>query len=82
MSALLAVWDDTMGRAKCRSCDAKITWFQMVKSGKKMPFDGEPVYIKTETDPASGQLIGYVDSSINASHFATCPDRNDWRRPK
>ena len=77
--AILKVWDDTRGGGRCRSCEAPITWFQLT-SGKRMPFNGEPTYVKTETDPATRRLIGHIDSSVDTSHFASCPESAQWRR--
>lgn len=75
-STPLYVYDDTKGKAECRSCHAKITWFELV-SGKRHPFDGEPVYLRTHTDD-SGRLIGHIDRAD--SHFATCPQSREWSR--
>jgi len=79
--ALLKVWAETKGAKPCGSCGAAMTFYQMVKSGRKNPFDGDPVFVKTETDPESGRLIGVIDGTINPSHFATCPQSKNWRRP-
>lgn len=76
MSGVLKVLDDTKGGGECRSCHAAITWFELV-SGKRHPFDGEPVYLKTETND-DGRLVGHIDRS--ESHFATCPQSKDWSR--
>lgn len=76
--ATFQVLDDTKGRGACRSCGAPVTWFQMAKSGRRMPFDGDVVYTKTEQQ--DGRLVGHIDGSINPSHFAVCPQAGDWRR--
>lgn len=76
--AMFQVFDDTRGPATCRSCQAKVTFFEMAKSGKTMPFDGAPVYVKTEL--RDGRLVGYIDGSMFASHFSTCQQASDWRR--
>jgi hypothetical protein len=78
--ALLAVFDDSRGGGECRSCHAPVVWFEMAKTGKRNPFDGDPVYVRTEHDPETHRLIGYIDGSITPSHFATCPQSRDWRR--
>ncbi len=74
----MRVYDDTRGTARCRSCDAAITWFELT-SGKSHPFDGEPVYVRTEHDD-DRRIVGVIDTSVSSSHFATCPDAKDWRR--
>lgn len=76
--ATMRVMDDTKGHGTCRSCGAAIVWFELA-SGKRHPFDGEPVYVSTELDE-SNRLVGVVDTSVTSSHFATCPDAATWRR--
>lgn len=76
--AILNVYDDTRGRGECRSCKAPITWFEMVSSGKRMPFDGDVVFVRTRTE--DGRLVGGVDNSVNPSHFSSCPQASNWRR--
>lgn len=79
----MRVWDDTKGTGRCRSCDAPITWFELVVGGKRHPFDGEPVYVRTYTDEDTRRLVGVIDAGhINRSHFATCPQAKQWRRPR
>lgn len=74
---LVRVWDDTRGPGRCRSCDAKLTWFETV-AGKKIPFDGDPVPRRSEHDPATRRLILYLGS--DDVHWATCPDADRFRR--
>lgn len=77
--AILKVFDDTRNIGVCRSCQAQVTWCELT-SGKRMPFDGHPTYVKTEHEPETRRLVGHIDSTINQSHFATCPDADRWRR--
>ena len=76
--ALLEIFGDTRGKATCRSCGAPIEWAEMRKSGKRMPFDGEIVAVRTSY--VDGRLIEIVDSTVTTSHFATCQHATDWRR--
>lgn len=78
--AIFQVLDSTRSSARCRSCNRPITWFVMAQSGRRMPFDGEVVYVKTERRDKDGLLVGFVDGSINPSHFATCDRKDQWRR--
>jgi hypothetical protein len=78
---ILKVLDDTKGHGTCRSCEAPIVWFELT-SGKKHPFDGDPVYVLTEHEKSTRRLIGHVDTSVTPSHFATCPDAAKFRRRK
>ena len=57
----------------CSSCGARIVWFR-TKAGKKMPVDAETV---NPTD-AEHQL----DLSRHRSHFSTCPNADQHRRPR
>lgn len=75
----MRVFDDTKGGGTCRSCGAAITWFELA-SGKRHPFDGEPVYVRTELDGATHRVVGVIDTAVSSSHFATCPQAKDWRR--
>lgn len=74
---------------RCKSCQSEIKWV-LLKSGKRMPVDPLPL----ET-PESGTIIkvwpdgeaevikqlGDLDDycTYYRSHFATCPDADDWR---
>jgi hypothetical protein len=57
----------------CRSCGAKIVWFN-TPAGKKMPVD-EATTLPTD---AAHQ----IDLKRHVSHFATCPNANQHRRPR
>lgn len=78
----IAIYADSRGKDRCRSCGAPIEWAEVVASGKRMPFDRELVVVRTEGNPITGRVIEHVDTSISASHFATCPDAQDWRGRK
>lgn len=58
---------------RCRSCEALIVWFKTA-SGKRMPVDAET----TQPIDAEHQL----DLSRHRSHFATCPNSAQHRRPR
>lgn len=73
---LVRVFDDTRGSGRCRSCDAKLTWFTTV-AGKKIPFDGDPVPRKSDLD-ADRRLVLFLSS--DDVHWATCPDADRFRR--
>lgn len=77
----IAIYADSRGKGTCRSCGAPIEWAETVR-GKRMPFDGEIVAVRTEGSPIRGRVVEYVDTAITASHFETCPDAQDWRRRK
>lgn len=80
--AILKIYADSKGHGTCRSCGAAITWAEMT-SGKRMPFDGrELVPVKTEGSMLGGRVVEHIDSDINKSHFATCPDAENHRRPR
>jgi len=74
MPGTIEVFADTRGRGVCRGphCGAAITWAEVVQTGRRMPFDGDPVALETRHDPASGRLIEALD--LTANHWATCPD--------
>lgn len=70
----------------CKSCDAEIIWCE-TNSGKKMPLDATPnpdakpgfVVIKGVATVASAADVK-LHRDIHASHFATCPQANQWRQ--
>lgn len=57
----------------CRSCNALIVWFRTA-SGKRMPVD-EATTLPTD---AEHQL----DLKRHKSHFASCPNANEHRKPR
>lgn len=85
-----------MTTSKCRSCGAEIMWIE-TKKGKKMPLDAEPLH-QQELDPKltyatftdtgeyrcyKGDEIAVLSKPLYTSHFATCPQSDDWRsKPK
>jgi hypothetical protein len=73
----IEIWADTRGKATCRGCRAPIEWAEVVKSGKRMPFDGEIVALQTRHDLATHRLIEAVDLSTN--HWGTCPQAKSFR---
>lgn len=56
---------------KCRSCDAAVVWL-VTDRGKSMPVDAETVAVDDTT----------FDPRKHRSHFATCPDANQHRKPR
>jgi hypothetical protein len=74
------VWDDTLSVERpCsgETCDQKIVWAQVVKSGKKMCFNAPAVPLRTKTDEQTGRLIAEMDFEEN--HWGSCPDRERFR---
>lgn len=78
--------------ATCRSCDAPIVW-ALTENGKKMPVDAD----RNDSDgnvtlaEENGELLARVFPTPEArtegqagytSHFATCPNANEFRRPR
>lgn len=57
----------------CSSCGAAIVWFR-TKSGKRMPVDA------TSTLPTDAEH--QLDLKRHISHFATCPNAPQHRKPR
>lgn len=57
----------------CSSCGADIVWFR-TKSGKRMPVD------ERTTQPTDRE--DQLDLKRHVSHFATCPNADQHRRPR
>lgn len=77
--------------ARCRSCDAPVIWAYTPR-GKRMPVDAE---LGPRPDGFSGALyrlgseidgtptlerLPSAASEGYVSHFATCPEANDWSK--
>ena len=56
---------------RCSSCQAWVVWFR-TKKGKYMPVD------ESSTQPDDDVL----DLTRHKSHFATCPNADQHRRPR
>ena len=78
---IISIFQDSRGLDSCRSCGAPIEWAETF-AGKRMPFDAPIVVVRTEGNPLRDRLLEYVDTDISKSHFATCPDRDQWRGRK
>lgn len=78
---ILKIYQDSKGPGRCRTCGASITWAELT-SGKRHPFDGEIVVLRTQGSilEGDGRVIEEVDLSVTSSHFATCPDADQHRR--
>ena len=73
----------------CRSCPAKVIW-AVTERDKPMPVDAEPAAggnLALETNH-NGRVMSRVvpahlafgRSDLRLSHFATCPQADQWRR--
>jgi hypothetical protein len=78
---ILKIYADSKGPGQCRSCGAAITWAELT-SGKRHPFDGEIVAVRSQGSILEGRVIEDIDTSITRSHFESCPDAKDWRKRK
>lgn len=69
---------------RCNSCEVPIIWCETT-TGRRMPMDATP-------DPKKGTFVilnGRARTAndedrallrpLHTSHFATCPDAEDWR---
>ena len=75
---LVLVWSRSRRSAKCRACDAPLTFVKVVSSGKWMPFDADPVALLTSLDPGTHNLIEHLDAAD--VHFRSCPNAKEFRR--
>jgi hypothetical protein len=75
---LVLVWGTSRRSAKCRSCGAPLVFAQVVASGKWLPFDADPVAIRTSQDPATRRLVEHLDAAD--VHFRSCPNADAFRR--
>lgn len=77
----------------CRSCKKEILWLAHHDTGKTMPVDLVPVvgggikidvtgtkYRMITADELSKALLNRIP--LHTSHFATCPDAQNFRKTK
>jgi hypothetical protein len=71
--------------ARCNSCGAEITWV-VTRSGRPMPCDAKPVQVQVWTgqliDTVHGQTHEVETKTAFVSHFVTCPNAAQHRRPR
>jgi hypothetical protein len=83
-------------RATCKSCGAPILW-TITERGKRMPLDAAPTEDGTVEviGTAFGSSLGMsrvlsgdtltaaraARAPLRRSHFAHCPQADEWRRP-
>jgi hypothetical protein len=77
--------------SRCRICPAQVVWVNLLPSGSRMPLDATPspdgkialvgeqeAQVLTDTAADEARNAG---RRLHTSHFATCPNAEDWRRP-
>lgn len=79
--------------SECRSCHAPIEW-AVTDSGKRIPLDMDPApdgnlepinklpdgTLVVAVVPLAAAIPAHDDRRI--SHFVTCPQADNWRRPR
>lgn len=80
-----------MRTSRCRSCRAEVVWC-VTAGGKAMPVDVEPVEDGNVVLEDDGDLVATVvppgqgllgdERPRYVSHFATCPNADEHRRPR
>lgn len=66
----------------CKSCSAPIEWVKYARTGKAMPLDLEPAEdgnLVVIDGVAHQHMLGDTRPR-RKSHFATCPQAENWRR--
>ena len=70
----------------CSSCGAPVEWIRNARTGKLAPIDVDPVPDgNVLVDDVYGERVYRVvraprGALLRTSHFATCPDANEWRK--
>jgi hypothetical protein len=78
---------------RCRTCGARVLWIITEQLRKKMPLNADPdpagrfvLAAGAEGEPPTAIYVGEQEAREGepryVSHFATCPDRKDWRKPE
>ena len=63
--------------AICRGCGAPIVW-AVLENGTKVPLDPKPPVYHTGTLRPDGGVNATRDREALVSHFATCPQANQF----
>jgi len=72
--------------AKCNSCEAEIEWAESATTGKPVPLnvgatpDGSLAVVNGKAHAYTLEDLA-LKRDRRTSHFATCPDADDWRKP-
>lgn len=73
--------------ARCRSCGAAVRWVK-TEHGKRMPLDAAPaapdargLFVIRDDTAIAVPALAFPDEPNYVSHFATCPDADEWRHP-
>jgi hypothetical protein len=65
--------------ARCRTCQQEIVWGR-TESGKRVPLDPpEKRFVMKHTPDAEQLYVRMIPTYI--SHFATCPQADEHRKP-
>lgn len=74
---------------KCRSCGAEIIWAYMLPGKKAAPIDAAATYdgnivLRDHGSSVVAHILAPGDHRSDneptyTSHFATCPDADEWR---
>lgn len=67
----------TKRSGQCTSCKAKVSWYKLAASLKWHPFNGDP-RVSTQQALVEDYETHWLPTS--ASHFATCPHADKWRK--
>jgi hypothetical protein len=65
----------------CRTCGREIVW-KTTQHGKKVPLDPKALVFSVVGDIAVKPTPGVAGETFMVSHFATCPDANEWSKNK
>jgi hypothetical protein len=71
--------------ASCKSCGASIVW-AVTEGGRRIPLDYEPIgrtvfrLVRTH-EPSEPPMALTVDAAY-VTHFVTCPNAEQHRRPR
>lgn len=82
--------------AHCSSCQAPIVWCTTYETGARMPVDPDPVIggnvriLDPDRNPPLAKVTGAAidlfderdDGTRYVSHFVTCPNAAEHRRPR
>ncbi len=70
-----------MDKGTCRSCGAEILW-AITENARRIPLDAtsERRFTMVSVTPLGEPVVRQVDTY--ATHFSTCPNADEHRRPR
>ena len=78
----IAIDPDSVHPGTCRSCGQAIEWAKPFGRLTSIPFNPPIVLLPALRYDLDEPAVARVDLSRTTSHFASCPQADEWRRQR